>query len=256
VQWFLRDHRKLLIVDDTVGFTGGVGISDVMSGWRDTHVMVTGPIIEQMKLAFERMWFMTSKGKRIFKFLQSPSLDGNMILLTNTPYRRQRFIYHALLDAIKNSEKEICLATPYFIPDRKLFRALKRAVGRGVKVRLLVPISSDQPFVDKAGASYYWLALRAGIRIFRYKPAMMHAKTVVIDDSFSMVGSSNLDNLSLLLNYEDSIIARDKRFVKSVYSQFENDLEDSEEITQESWHSRPLGDKFLELLTWPFHRLL
>lgn len=256
VQWFLRDHRKILIIDGVTGYTGGVGLEERMRNWRDTHVMVTGPVVEQMQLAFERMWLMTSKGKRIFKFLQPPELNGSMVLVTNTPYRRQRFIYHALLDAIKRAEKEILLTSPYFVPDRKLFRALRRAARRGVSVQLMVPVVSDQAFVKLAGESYYWLALRAGIRIFQYQEVMMHAKTAVIDEAWAMVGSSNLDNLSLLLNYEDTIVASDKRFVAQVKKHFEHDTENSVELTQEQWHARPLGDKFLEFLTWPLHRLL
>lgn len=255
-QWFLRDHRKILIVDGARGYTGGVGIEERMRPWRDTHVMVTGSVVEQMQLAFERMWLMTSKGKRIFKFLQAPELNGSLILVTNTPYRRQRFIYHALLDAIKNAGSEILLTSPYFVPDRKLFRALRRAARRGVSVKLVVPTVSDQPLVKLAGESYYWLALRAGIQIFQYRDVMMHAKTVVIDEAWAMVGSSNLDNLSLLLNYEDTIIASDARFVSEVRAQFKSDVQRSIQLTQDVWHARSLGNKFLEFLTWPLHRLL
>ena len=133
---------------------------------------------------------------------------------------------------------------------------MKRAAGRGVDIRVLVPKSSDQKFVDMACQSYFWLTLRAGIRIFRYEPEMMHAKTIAMDDVWVTVGSSNLDNISLLLNYEDNIVSTDKSLVKDIRLQFEADLKKSKELKQEEWHDRGLGTKTLELSTWPLHRLM
>ncbi len=256
VQWFLRNHRKLLIIDGKEGYTGGVGIAEFMQDWRDTHVMVTGPVVTQMEVAFERIWQMTLKDKKIFKFSTPPELDGEMLLVTNSPYRHQRFIYYAILDALKRAEKFIYITTPYFIPNRKLFRALKRAVARGVDVRLLTPHHADTPFVDLASRSYYWLTLRAGVKIYRYEPVMMHAKTIIVDDEWATVGSSNLDNLSLLLNYEDNIITTNKKFIAALHKHFDADLKNSKVLTQEEWHDRPIAYKTLELLTWPLHRLM
>ncbi len=253
--WFLRDHRKLMLIDEAEGWTGGVGISIFMSAWRDTHVMVTGAVVAQMIQSFDKMWIMTRRGRRSVS-LEPAASAGAMQFLANAPKRHQRFIYYAILDAIKNAKEYIYLATPYFIPNRKLFRALKRARKRGVIVKLIVPKDSDQPLVDLACRSYFWLTLRAGMQIFQYEPSMMHAKTIVVDGAWSMIGSCNLDNLSLLLNYEDALIVKEKKFINELRKHFEEDLRNATEIKQEGWHDRPLGDKFLEGLTWPLHRLM
>jgi cardiolipin synthase A/B len=255
-QWFLRDHRKILIIDRTEAYTGGVGISKIMEDWRDTHVMVTGSVVHHFEIAFERMWDRTAQRKRLVRVPTPPVLTGTMALFTNAPYRHQRFIYYQMLDALRRAENYVYLSTPYFVPDRKLFRALRRAVKRGVDVRLLLPRHADSPFVDLASRSYYWLALRNGVKLYRYTPSFMHAKTMVVDDEWATVGSSNLDNLSLLLNYEANLICIEKDFVKTLRKHFEADLKEAEQLTSDGWHSRPLGYKLLELLTWPLHRLM
>lgn len=254
-QWFLRDHRKLLIVDGVEGWTGGVGLANFMTDWRDTHVLVTGDVVAQMQESFNKLWVMARRGKNSVGLVPSEPA-GTMQFLSNAPKRHQRYIYYAILDAVKNAQEYIYLTTPYFVPNRKLFRALKRAARRGVVVKLLVPKSSDLRLVDLACQSYFWLTLRAGIKIFQYEPTMMHAKTVIVDKTWAMVGSCNLDNLSLILNYEDALIVTDTKFVADLQKHFEDDLKSAPELTQEVWHSRPLGDKFLESLTWPLHRLM
>lgn len=254
-QWFLRDHRKVMIVDGIEGWTGGVGLAAFMTDWRDTHVVVTGPVVEQMQESFNKLWMMARRGKNSVGLVPGES-EGDMQFLSNAPKRHQRYIYYAILDAVKKAEHSICLTTPYFVPNRKLFRALRRAVRRGVVVKLLVPKSSDLRLVDLACQSYFWLTLRAGIRIFRYEPSMMHAKTVIVDGAWAMVGSCNLDNLSLILNYEDALVVQNEKCVADLQKHFEDDLKSAPELTQEVWHSRPIGDKFLESLTWPLHRLM
>ena len=254
-RWFLRDHRKLMIIDGVEGWTGGVGLSTFMHSWRDTHLMVTGTVVSQMQDSFNKLWMMARRGKHSISLLL-PKEESEMQFLSNAPKRHQRYIYYAILDAVKSAEKHIYLTTPYFVPNRKLFRALKRAVRRGVVVKLLVPKSSDLRLVDLACQSYFWLTLRAGIKIFQYEPTMMHAKTIAVDGKWGMVGSCNLDNLSLILNYEDSLIVKDEKFVSDLEKHFEEDLKNAPELTQEVWHNRPIGDKFLESLTWPLHRLM
>ncbi len=256
VQWFLRDHRKFLIIDGEKGYTGGVGISKDLAQWRDTHVMITGEVVLQMQLAFERIWHMTRRQKRFFKFAKPPEVTGSISLMTNAPLRRQRFIYYAILDAIKNAKHHIYITTPYFVPNTTLLEALKRAVRRGVEVYCVFPKKVNHSIVGLAGESHYWSLLRAGVRIFLYEPAMIHAKTLVVDESWATVGTSNLDNISLLLNYEDNLVATEPKFVAALTSHFRDDLKVSKELTQEAWHDRPMGYKTLELLTWPLHKLL
>jgi len=254
--WLLRDHSKILIIDGHTGFTGGVGIRADMVSWRDSHVCITGPVVSAMVEAFERMWQQVSRGRRIIGGFSRFVPDSAFQFVMNFPKPHQRYIYYAFLAAIKSAQKYIYLTTPYFIPTRRFSRALKKAVARGVDVRLIVPRYNDHQIVDLASRSYYTVALRAGIRIFRYAPSMIHGKIAVIDDCWASVGSANLDNLSFLLNYEGNLFSTDATFVGETCAQFEELLGESPEVLLGEWKKRPFHQKFLEALTWPFHRLL
>lgn len=254
--WFLRDHRKILTVDGKIGFTGGVGVETLMFGWRDTHVRISGPIVESMDQQFERLWDMAKKGKRFSREKPKANSEWDFAFVGNSPSFRQRHLYKSLLAAIRGAQKYIYLSTPYFIPDGRLFKALKRARLRGVDIRLIVPKNSDHTVVDWASRSYFTPALRADMKIFRFKNRIFHAKTVVVDDEWATVGSANLDNLSLLLNYEGNIISTNKDFVKDLKEQFAEDLENCEELVKADWIQRSVLQKFFELLTYPLHRLM
>ncbi len=254
--WFLRDHRKIMIIDGERGFTGGVGIESPMKGWRDTHLEMSGPTVALMEQAFERMWQETKRSERFIRFPRPAAESKDFNFLTNSPYLRQRFVYHLLLAAIKGAQNYIYLETPYFVPNRKLFRALKRARRRGVDVRLVLPLHSDHPLVDLASQSYFTALLKIGVRIYCYKNRMMHAKVVIVDDTWASVGSANLDNLSLLLNYEDAIVSSDPKFISDLKAQFKIDCEASELLSIVPWRERSLLVKILQLLTLPIHRFL
>jgi cardiolipin synthase len=256
ISWFLRNHRKLLVVDSGVGFIGGVGIKASASGRRDTHVRIEGPVVDEFLSAFEQMWEKTAAGHYMFGFKKPIVADSEFTLLTNSPRFRQRFTYQTLVRKIREAKKYIYLTTPYFVPDRRISRALRGAARRGVEVRLVVPKKSDHIFTDLAGQSYFWLALRAGIRIFEYQPGFIHAKTFVIDDAWASVGSSNLDNLSLLFNYEADVASTQPQFIESVKWQFIEDTKQSVEIVRREWRKRSLLRKMAELATWPIHRFL
>ncbi len=256
VSWFLRNHRKLLIVDGSIGFIGGVGIRAQAAGRRDTHVRIEDPVVDEFSSAFEQMWEQTAAGRLLFGFKNPIISDSAFTLLTNSPKFRQRFTYQALLHHIREAKKYVYLTTPYFVPDRRLSRALRGAARRGVEVRLVVPQKSDHAVTDLASRSYFGLALRAGIRIFEYQPGFIHAKTFVIDDSWASVGSSNLDNLSLLFNYEADLASTDLHFIAEVKWQFIEDTKQSVEVVRSEWGRRSVGQKMREFLTWPIHRFL
>jgi cardiolipin synthase len=254
--WFLRDHRKIMIVDREIAHTGGVGIEDRMEDWRDTNVRMTGPVVSEMQAGFDRIW----KTPTRYKFSQYKPLfkEGeDFSFLINSPQFRGRYIYHDLRKKIRKAKKYIYLTTPYFVPSILIFTALARAAERGVDVRILMPESSDVRTADIAAGSYILLALGAGIKIYRYdRTKILHAKTGVIDDAWATVGSANIDNLSLLLNFEGNIRSFDPAFIAELKQQFMDDLSLSTLITREMWIKRPLLLKFFEAITWPIHGIL
>jgi cardiolipin synthase len=252
---FFRDHKKILIIDSKIGYTGGVGIEKVMANWRDTHIRIVGPIVHEMQYVFNRMWKIVEYG--IFlKFRFPYSFPGAFRFFTVSPHFRQRFFYRRLINKIKSAKNFIYLTTPYFVPNQRFFISLTRAARRGVDIRLIVPKNSDHPFVDAASRSYFGLALKAGIKIYLYKDNVMHAKTAVIDDNWASVGSANLDNMSMLLNYEANLVSEDHKFIGELKDHFINDLMFASELSLEDWQGRSIFQKIYELITWPFHSLL
>lgn len=249
---FFRDHRKILVVDGEAAHVGGVGVQEHMADWRDTHMRLTGPIVPMIADTFETIWNGVDKGLFV-RFRKQLGFVRNYDLLTNAPSFGQRNIYHALIYRIRNAKKYVYLTSPYFIPDIPFYRAMRLAAKRGVDVRLLVPVVADHLFVNHARESYFTLALKAGIRIYRYQPVMMHAKTAVVDDEWATAGSFNLDSLSFYFNHEANVGSTDKPFIDDVRRHFLEDIQKSEEVTHDEWIKRPWRKKFLELLTWPFH---
>jgi cardiolipin synthase len=253
--WYFRDHRKIIVVDGKIGHVGGVCIEQIMADWRDTHLRIQDPVVGEMQEAFERMWEYVAKGgKRSFPKPASRSAD--LSFLTNSPRLRQRFVYWALINVIRGSTSHVYLTSPYFIPDPRFFRALRAAARRGVDVCLLVSGPSDHPFVDIASNSYYQRAFRAGIRIFRYQSRRLHAKAAVVDGKWATIGTTNLDNLSLLFNYEGNIATTNDKMISQLAAQFQEDLKNARELTRKEWRQRPRLQKFLEKIMWPFHRFL
>ncbi len=252
---FFRDHRKLMIVDGHIAHIGGVGIQDKMREWRDTHMRIKGPLVQDIAETFLIMWNRMEKSSFI-RFPRVHHYVKNYRLMTNAPRIGQRFLYRELIANIRNAQKYIYLTTPYFIPDVRLFRVLKLAAKRGVDVRLLVPEIADSLFINNARESYFSSALKAGIKIYIYKPVIMHAKTAVIDDEWATAGSFNLDSLSLHFNTEANVSSEDREFIVNIKVQFLNDSALSQEIVLSEWNKRSWRRKFLEFLTWPFHSIM
>ena len=253
--WFFRDHRKLLLVDGKVGHTGGVGFNQKTEVWRDTNIRLEGPIVAQMQEAYERMWKSVEEEKRR-RIKQRPDPVDGFMFLTDTPWFRDRFFYQNLLTTIKRAQSSIYLTTPYFVPPFRLFRRLRRAARQGVDVRILLPLASDIIIVDYAAHSFFTLALKAGIRIYRYQAGTLHAKTGVIDDRWATVGSTNLDGLSFLLNNEANIVTTRRECIAELKNHFLADIALAEELQLGQWAKRSLLWKFIEILTWPIHGLL
>ena len=251
----LRDHRKLLVVDGRVAFIGGVNISSVysnrkgaertaanpMAHWRDTHLRIEGPVVEYLQWLFLDHWRAIAKGpaQSGMYFPAANRVGAQRIAVAACAAgRRRNPFYRALLGAIDGAQSSIHLTVAYFVPTRRLRRALKRAARRGVDVRLALPGVSDSWATLAAGRARYGSMLRAGVRIFERHNAMLHAKTVVIDGVWATVGSSNLDWRSLLHNAEANVIVLDSGVAQQFEALFAQDLEESKELTFDTWLAR------------------
>jgi len=265
----LRDHRKLMIVDGKVAFTGGVNIACVhapqatpgkaCTPWRDTHVRIEGPVVARLQQLFIDHWAgQTGKRPRLARYFPPLAVAGTQqvgVAACDAGRRRNPF-YTSLLRAIEMAQERICITAAYFVPPRRLVRALSKAAARGVEVRLVLPSISDSRPALHAGRSHYGRLLRAGVRIFERQDALLHAKTAVIDGTWATVGSSNMDWRSFLHNAEANVIVLDEDFAQALEGVFANDLAHSVEIELEAWRQRGLRQRMLESLARKFEFFL
>jgi cardiolipin synthase len=256
-----RDHRKLIVIDSKMAFTGGLNIANEYSGfrlrrrsrgWRDTGIMIEGPIVNELFETFKRSWH-TWRGERIrFPRTDEEKLakrqKENIPALPIFVYSRKgRKRMRALLrHSIDHARANISLTTAYFIPSRRIIGLLEDAVRQGVKVRLLVPGKSDIPAASYAGRSFFTRLLRSGIEIYTYRGEVLHAKTYVFDKYWSIIGSTNLDYQSLMYNDEGNIGILEASFASKMTEMFEEDLKHSIRIDLEDWHRRPFSQKIKE----------
>jgi len=254
--WFFRDHRKILVIDKKIGYTGSLGIRDDMHSWRETTVRVGGNIVTEMSVTFNEMWLRTADTDVISRINKARSYTRGFNFVTNSPYFRKRFLYTSVIDALRGAHKYIYITVPYFVPDPRLIRVLKLAVRRGVDVRIIVPGHSVEPFVGLAAQSFYEELLRYGVKIYIYKKVFLHAKTIAVDDEWATVGSFNLDSLSFFYNYEANIISTESSFVVAIKNHFEVDLADAHEVILSEWIKRPFWEKIREFLIIPLRGLL
>jgi cardiolipin synthase len=269
-----RDHRKILVVDGRVAFTGGINISGVYSagsfgsarrapakeeGWRDTHIVTRGPIV----LDFQRVFLDAWQRQRCdaparASYFPSTAERGawTMQLVTGDPEAGTSQTYVALHAAIAQAERRVWLTYGYFVPDSATIEALSSAARRGVDVRLVLPGFSDfwAPFY--AGRSHYADLLAAGVRIYERRDALLHAKTAVIDGVWSSVGSTNLDWRSFVHNYEADVIVLGPGFAGELERLFARDVEASHEVTGAAWAERGLFERAREWLARRWEYLL
>jgi cardiolipin synthase len=252
-----RTHRKLLIVDGEIGFTGGAGIADEWLGdadtkehWRETMIRVEGPVVTQMQFAFMDNW-VKSRGELLTGLDYFPAVSDRGEQLTqvikSSPTEGSSTVKLMYIISIVSATKSIYIANAYFLPDRDTVRALEGAVRRGVDVRVIVPGEfTDVPIVRQASRWHYEVLLRHGIRIFEYQPTMMHAKTMVVDSVWSTIGSSNFDDRSFRLNDEVNVNVFDAGVAAQMESMFRDDLAKCEEIKLGKWFRRPAFDRLKE----------
>ena len=246
-----RTHRKILVVDGQVGFTGGVGVADHWLGhpqdpdhWRDTMVRIEGPLVRLMEGAFYENFVETlGPAKPTLDppdEWQPPTPRDSAFILRSSPTGGSNDLKRLYLLAIGAATKTLDICTPYFITDESSDWSLEEAVKRGVKIRVLVEGDhTDAKPVKYSSRSAYEQLMASGIEIYEYQPTMMHTKTMIVDGVWSMFGSANFDNRSLELNDELSIAVFDRALVERLEADFEKDLTESKKIDLESWRSRP-----------------
>ncbi|HEX4858550.1 MAG TPA: cardiolipin synthase [Usitatibacteraceae bacterium] len=261
-----RDHRKLLIVDGSLAFVGGINISSVYSSgsfgkavkrhadgsppWRDTHLQIEGPVVAEFQKLFLESWD-KQRGDPLPAYLPFPPLPsrGNEVIraIGSTPDAPSNLIHRTLLSAIDSADTSVHLTNAYFVPDPQLMTALLAAAARGVDVRLILPGATDFWLVFHAGRSHYSQLLQHGVKIHERQGALLHAKTAVIDGVWSTIGSSNMDWRSLLHNDEIAAVILGRDFGAQMQAMFAADLAQSTEVTLQAWRERPLVDRAREL---------
>jgi len=252
-----RNHRKLLVVDGSRGFTGGVGIAEEWTGraqdaahWRDSHFMVQGPVVAQMQAVFLDSWMKATgrvlHGDDYFPDL-SPAGDAPAQMFSSSPSGGGESMHLMYLLAITAAERSILLANAYFLPDDLTVCTLVDALERGVRVRIMTPGKHiDDAIVRRASRAGWGDLLRAGAEIYEYQLTMFHCKTMVVDDLMVSVGSTNFDPRSFRLNDEANLNVYDRTAAAALSAVFEDDLLRCRLVTYESWRTRPLVTKLWE----------
>lgn len=251
-----RTHRKLLVVDGRIGFTGGVGIADVWSGhaqdpehWRDNHYRIDGPAVAQLQGAFMDNWI-KSRGEVLHGDLHFPAIPtaGSALagVTRSSPGRGNPVMRMLFLYSLAGARQSIKIVTPYFVPDPLLIRELVEAKKRGVRVQVLAPGRYIDSKLTRATSRAVWGdLLQAGVEIHEYRGTMLHAKLLIVDDYWCSVGSANFDARSMRLNDEANLNVLDAGFARRQAALFAQDLARSRRITHAEWAARPLTEKVL-----------
>jgi cardiolipin synthase len=257
-----RNHRRILVVDGTIGFTGGSGTSGKWSGngkedgfWRDTDVRVEGPVVEQLQGAFAENWLEATGvalgGAAYFPRPTEVKGGVDAQVVRSSPAGGSVAMYTMFLLAMASARRSIYITNPYFVPDEKMVQTLLQARRRGVRIVLLLPGAIDHNIVRQASRGELGRLLREGVEIHEYRPALLHAKTMVIDSMWATVGSTNLDRRSFALNEELNLVIYDPTVARRLEQVFEKDLAQSRPVTYAGWNNRGLLSRMLELLAMP-----
>ena len=248
-----RNHRKIIICDGAVGFTGGLNIGDEYNEWYDMAAKVEGPVVNQLQEVFAEDWYFAC-GENIAEpeyFRGEPVVDDEeghedviARVIASGPDSIQRITHTMFFLAITMAQERIWITTPYFIPDAAIITALRTAVIRGVDVRLLLPGQSDVWIAQAAGRGYFAELLEAGVRIWEYQPNVLHAKVLVVDHYGAVVGSSNMDTRSFRLQFEVNLAIESPIVNQELATEFEARLAESEEISFERWSRRSMVERF------------
>jgi cardiolipin synthase len=258
-----RTHRRVLVVDGRIGFTGGAGIADVWLGdadapdhWRDTQVRVEGPVVSELQSAFQENWAEAEGeallGERFYPRLSASGPAQAQVLASSgrSGTSPVKLLYAV---AIAAANERILLANSYFVPDGDAVKLLSDAARRGVQVEVLVPGRvNDVPMTKAAGKAGFGDLLRAGVKLYEYGPTMLHNKTMVVDGLFATIGSTNFDNRSFRLNDEINLTVYDADFASRLEESFRRDLARSRPYTLADWSRRSLRERAFEWVVAPF----
>ena len=265
-----RDHRRIVIVDGTVAFTGSTNISNIyisgLSGsssgeqpgehsqhaWRDTDVQIEGPAVAEFQKLFLETWASETGPESNRNYFPPLNHEGDEVIqvIGSTPGRMNRATYLMYVAAFTSAENFIHLTTPYLVPDEQMLQALTHAAKRGVDVKIILPGSNDSNLVFYAGRSYYAELLESGVKVYeRHADSILHAKTAVIDKIWSTVGTTNMDLLSFLHNDEVNAVVLSREFATQMDEMFAEDLRESDQIHLDEWETRPFTDRVKEWFT-------
>ena len=274
-KWHLthRDHRKLLVVDGKIAITGGINISQVYSNspfawekkkkpstpWRDTDVQIEGPVVAELQKLFLDTW-QKQKGPDLSERNYFPDLkeEGNALLwvVGSTPGQSNRITFIAYVSALTFAEHSVHLVNAFFVPDHQILHALTAAARRGVDVKIILPSITDRPLVLSAQRYNYSKLLKSGVQLYERRNALLHAKTAVIDDVWSTVGSSNMDFWSFVSDDELNAIILGRAFAAEMEKMFAMDLAQSDQIQWETWKRRSMVARIKECVAHLFARWL
>lgn len=262
VNW--RNHRKLCIIDRSIGYLGGMNVADryidggrKFDSWRDTHVRVTGPVVSALQYSFSVDWNFMGGGlieEQGISLSPVPATAPDAIkgvgaqILTSGPTSQWSNIALVLQKAIANAKQRVFIQTPYFLPTEGILKALQSAALAHVDVRIMLPKRSDSAMLTYASASYVAECLRAGMKIYFYNAGMLHSKTVVVDDEFVSIGSANFDFRSFDYNFEANLFFYSRDLNKRMTDIFHNDLTRCTRVLPALWRRRRLSSRVAESL--------
>ncbi|RNC70741.1 MAG: cardiolipin synthase B [Desulfuromonadales bacterium] len=266
IAWFdKRDHRKMAVIDGETAFTGGVNVGNEYSGfwsaaerWRDVGVRIDGPAVSDLSRLFREFWLEEKGSPSPAWFLEHAPMagmgDAEVMIVSDGPHHTRSFIRNAFRIAMAGAGESIRIMNPYFVPGPRVVRSLLRAARRGVRVQLILPAKNDVPIVRLVSRTYYTPLLRAGIEIYERQGPVLHAKVMLIDDTWGVVGSANLDQRSFHRNFEVNTIVASHEFGRQVAEMFVEDLRGSRRIflaehESRGWHVRLL-ERVCESVSW------
>lgn len=252
-----RNHRKIVVIDGTVGFVGGfnvgneyMGLNNKIGYWRDTHLKISGDAVIDLQTRFFLDWSHASKQELMFlpKYFPDNRMQGKVgiQIISSGPDKSDEVIKSNYVKMINSAKKSILIQTPYFVPDASVFEAIKIAAASGVDVRIMIPCKPDHPFVYWATYWYCGGLLKYGVKVYIYEYGFLHAKTLVIDGIVASVGTANFDVRSFKLNFECNAIIYDTKISKMLYDIFMEDLNYSMELTRELYLERGILIRFKE----------